>query len=778
MARFAETFEPSHLLQRHEITARPQADLCGSEYLVVAFELDVGLVRTTRELRSPTIRCYDKLMLKYSLGRPIQRWGSLFAFFATTALGVTASAFPVTNGQEATELLGWDTFDRGFADMAIDPFFGADVPAANRFFVPVDIDFDTAGERAFVADLHNHRILIFDVSGGFTTDMGAAFVLGQPDFATGAAVDTNPYQYNNNTPNLVFGCQEGVSACGMSRAFAVAYDAGNDRLFASDFDNNRILVWDISALTNGMPATWVIGQQDLVSGAVNAPCATGTDLACGLNGPTELALDADTQTLFVADSENHRVLTFDVSQLVGAGLGSGLPASNVIGQPTINDIAANGCGTVGIVNDCGFDTPQSIALDPNGNRLFIGDSRNSRALVFDTTLGINTGMSAALVVGQPDFFTATPNTSCDGLTSGDENVNRCGLAIPFEILAINVDYNELDDDLYISDSANSRVLVFDAANLDTNVEATAVLGQELFTDGYSNLGPNFGGSTSRSSLFLPLGVDYDPSSDRIFVSDGGNHRILSFGANVGGTPVDVNGDIDTIDTTDNGDSTTVTVVSDLGDTFSVTFPNGTGPEAGADSIGVSVTTVVRSNGRTIPTIRIDAELPPGETKTISVSRGTRDTICIFDHAERAQLRAGGRNCRGGEGVRHEHPLPALGTCNNGVIVHGDPADGDHPVNICLDNDPLYGEMIRVEGLLHTTIALPPAGDDVAQHGAVQDENSLDAPGNEDSNAGCNASTRSSSTGFGLLLMAAIALGLRRRQRVSVRATRERSTRGR
>ncbi len=714
-------------------------------------------------------------MLKFSLGRPIQRWSSRFAFFSTSVLGLgLAAAFPVTDGQDATKLIGWDSYDLGYVDMETDPFFGAAEPAANRFFVPTDIDFDTAGERAFVADLHNHRVLIFDVTGGFTTDMGAAFVLGQPDFTTGAAVETDPYLYNNNTPNLVFGCEEGVSACGMSRTFAVAYDSDNNRLFASDFDNNRVLVWDISAITNGMPATWVIGQQDMLSGGTNAACATGTDLACGLNGPTELALDSASQTLFVADSGNHRVLTFDVSQLAAGGIGSGLAASAVLGQPTINDTLANGCNTIGVVDDCGFDTPQSIALDTSGGRVFIGDSRNSRALVFDTSAGITTGMAAALVVGQPNFFTATPNTSCDGSTSGDENVNNCGLAIPFDILAINVDYNPLDDHLYLSDSANSRVLVFDAANLDTiddtqSVPATAVLGQQNFTDGYSNLGPNFGGSTSRSSFFLPLGVDYDPASDRIFVSDGGNHRILSFGANIGGTPIDVVGDVDTIDTTDDGDTTTVTVVSDLGDTFSVTFPDGTLPQTGQDSIGVRVKTTVRSNGRTIPSIRIDAELPPGTTKTVRVSRGTRNTICIFDHAARVQLRAGGRKCRGNEGVIHEHALPTLGTCAD-AIAHGDPGDGDgsgddaegeHTVSICHTNDPLHGEMIEVSGLLHTTIALPPSEDsDVDESGQAYEPE----VGRESTDgAGCNSSDRSGSTSLALFLMAVIPFATRRRR---------------
>ena len=48
-----------------------------------------------------------------------------------------------------------------------------------------------------------------------------------------------------------------------------AFDSGNNRLFVGEADNNRVLVYDIAAITNGENAVNVLGQVNFTSGGSN-----------------------------------------------------------------------------------------------------------------------------------------------------------------------------------------------------------------------------------------------------------------------------------------------------------------------------------------------------------------------------------------------------------------------------------------------------------------------------------------------------------------------------
>ena len=67
----------------------------------------------------------------------------------------------------------------------------------------------------------------------------------------------------------------------MSGPRGLAYDAAQNFLFVSDTDNNRILVYDVSTPSNGMAATYVLGQTDFVS-------ATSGNAATALNTPKDV----------------------------------------------------------------------------------------------------------------------------------------------------------------------------------------------------------------------------------------------------------------------------------------------------------------------------------------------------------------------------------------------------------------------------------------------------------------------------------------------------------
>lgn len=669
-----------------------------------------------------------------------------------------ANTFPVQDGQKATTVIGWNDYVSGYDES--DALLGAASPSSSSFFVTSDVAFDTANERLFVSDAHNHRILYFDGSGGITTGMSAAFVLGQPDFSVGGANPDAPYG-GRNTLNFSQGCSTAINACGATRIFSVAYDSTRQWLFGADFDNNRVLIWDLAGgITNGMAASYVLGQRDFQTGEANAACnageVSGKVNPCGFKSPSDLYYDSVNATLYVADSSNHRVVAFDLSSAPIPGTA----AVAVLGQDDLTTgLRANGCGAAGAgtTDACSLNQTFSISLDPSSQRLFVSDYGARRIMVYDVSAGIENGMAAENVLGQPDFVTSTVDTGC---SLSDTGISGCGLGE----WDVNIDYNGNDDVLYAADSANNRVLVFDVAAISDGEEAIAVLGRPDMTSKADADSPTFGGGTDRERMIAPFGVAYDAVSDRIFVSDGANHRVLVFGANVSGEPIEVRGDVDAVSTTENPDgSTTITVVNDDGDTFSVTFPAGTTPEAGADSIVVDVETW---NG--MPLLVIEADLPAGETKTVAISRGPSSNVCIYDHADMTGFLSGGNFSCKDHGWEHRYKLPGPGACRT-IVVDGDPGDNGHPqglhdVDMCVDSS---NQIVTISGLLHTTIGFDPAPDspewDHAEHG--HDRDSRPAL----SNAGCSASGGTTG-GIGLFLITFL-LYLGRRPIVHLRATR-------
>ncbi len=609
----------------------------------------------------------------------------------------TASGFPVVSGGKANDVVGQANYTTGFVDFAVDPFFGGGT-SRTRMFVPADVAYDSANERVFVADVHNHRFLVFDASSGLPAGAPAAFVLGQPDFVTGGADGADPYGHSN-TPNPAAGCTTAINACGVARAYAVAYDGVNQLLFAADPDNHRVLVWDLAAgIANGMAARWVIGQPSFTRDTRNTACgggSAGTIGACGLAFPSELVYDAATRRLYVADTDNHRVVVFDLS----AGITNGMAATAVLGQPNLTTGTANtacGGGSAGVIGTCGLDAPAALAFDPAG-RLFVGDAANHRVMVFSTTALVS-GAAATRVLGQPGFTSGTPNTACGGGSSGEQNTNACGLGS----LGFNLEFDDANDRLYVADTANHRILSFDVASVTNGETAVGVMGQVDYASGYNPSAAALGGATSRSRLTMPFGLAYDAMNDRLIAADGGNHRLVVFGANVGGEPVAIAGD-DVSATTvrsPNG-TTTIDITTSIGDEFSVVLPPGTTPLPGSD-ITITVDNV---NGVNRPRIRVDAQLPPGTTKSITLPKTSGRSVCIVDktHAVFTQHPSGA--CAG-----NEVQGPSQGGLCTSHTVDGDPGDngdpvrGRHIVRVCLNS---ARTAYTLTGLLHSAVQMMP-----------------------------------------------------------------------
>jgi DNA-binding beta-propeller fold protein YncE len=376
----------------------------------------------------------------------------------------------IVDGEDALDGLGHaETGAMDFSRRSPD-----DGPFDDTFSYPSDVLVDPAGHRLYVADRFNHRVLVFDLSvaNDFVgTDRVADVVLGPSTFRSG--------------PTFLF---DPAGLC-EPRGLALA----GDRLFVADSLNHRVVVFDTTALVNGMgAASNVLGQPDL------AAQEAGLD-ATHLAYPVGLAVDVASGHLFVADQGRNRVLVFDVSTIA-----DGEPAIGVLGQPGFTTDAP-------ATTQAGMFAPNGLELDAVGGRLFVTDRGNCRTLVFDVATLVD-GEDAIAVLGQPGFTTST-------FGSGS---NRMGAAT-------GVAFDPGRQRLYVVDNDNARCLIFDLTALTSGQAAIGVLGRPVLPAGEPFPPVTFNPHASGpDGLAYPEGIELDPTTGRVYVADAGNNRVLRF----------------------------------------------------------------------------------------------------------------------------------------------------------------------------------------------------------------------------------------------------------
>ncbi len=319
--------------------------------------------------------------------------------------------------------------------------------------------------------------MVFDVATA-TTNEPAINLLGQYDESSyESPVVTYDKSGANNSPNL-FGLG-GFYNSG-------ALDAVRHRLFVVDGTNNRVLVLNLNEqneLVSRAPVA-VLGQPDFATAAQNLTQA-------GFGQPQAAVYDSTRDRLFVSDTFHNRILVFDTTTVT-----TGQPAAFVLGQ---TDFISSGLA----VTQTAIGAPNQLALDEVNQRLSVAQNNLGRVTVFDVST-ITNGEPAIAVLGKPDFTTA-----------GFGPVNASNINGPYGLA-----YDPQNTRLFVSDSGDHRVLVFDVATITNGEAATGVLCQGLFN-------PNSNG-LSASACLLPQGLAYDGENDALYVADHGNNRVLAF----------------------------------------------------------------------------------------------------------------------------------------------------------------------------------------------------------------------------------------------------------
>jgi uncharacterized protein (TIGR03437 family) len=364
-----------------------------------------------------------------------------------------------------------------------------------------------ADSNVFNATPNNNRVLIYNNVNGFVfppdvppsgTDgrcnvcVGQAnVVLGQVDFEkTDARGATDKTLYNPN---------------------GVAYNG--QFLAVADRFNNRVLIWRGLPTSNQSPANFVIGQKDFTAGAPG-------NSAESLRGPTGVWLDAN-NGLWVADTANDRVLYY------GPVTQNGQAARLVLGQSTFGPSSQIGNELRLNVSATSMRSPVSVTTD--GTRLFVTDLGLHRVLIWNR-IPTSNGAAADVVVGQPSLTEASSNNSvklCEAFNPDETDPakrfypERCGATLSLPRFAMTDGRR-----LFVADSGNDRVLIWNTIPATNGVKADVVLGQlsDILNQSSDSASPDR--VAAADSFKTPTGLAWDGTN--LYVSDSFNRRVVVY----------------------------------------------------------------------------------------------------------------------------------------------------------------------------------------------------------------------------------------------------------
>jgi hypothetical protein len=393
----------------------------------------------------------DKLMIADTNNHRVLIWNSI----------------PTTNHAPADVVIGQ-------GDMISSNIDGTDV--ARGVQNPWDVFSD--GTKVYVADYNNHRVLIWNTVP--TTNFIAPNVyLGQTsntDQSNACNVDykfRNPRSVwsdgsklfvansachrvsvydsipttNTQAPNTSI-CQASLTTSSTSKTATTCRTPTKvkmvgTKLLVADSGNHRIKVW------NSLPASGDHGvASDFVVGDSNTNNGNGSQ-QWRLNSPTSFAMAGT--TLYVADTNNARVVghtTFPT--------GDASNAAFQIGQEDWNKVTINNYGATSAKN---FDDIEGIAWD--GTQFFVADPARNRVMVWNGTPTSN-NQDADFVIGQGNFLNTTSGRSQSQLSQPRGICTGGGK-------------------LWVPDTGNRRVMVFDLPISSNMPAASAVLGVDSWT---------------------------------------------------------------------------------------------------------------------------------------------------------------------------------------------------------------------------------------------------------------------------------------------------------
>jgi uncharacterized protein (TIGR03437 family) len=376
--------------------------------------------------------------------------------------------------------------------------------------------------------------------------------------------------------------------------------------------------------STGQAARLVIGQPNFTAGNYGATSSL-------LGSPSALAYDSANGILWIADSnrlggtpDNNRVLRFsDVATYPNPMQDPTVPgstcgvcrgnASLVLGQP---DFVSNN----ETLAPSGMRNPTGIATD--GTHVVVADTDNNRVLIW-LSLPQQDGQPADVVIGQPDFYhnaTSVPPTAKS--LRGPEGV-----------------WIDANGKLYVADTEDNRILIYNKIPTANNVAADVVVGQPNFTSFVQPDLTQQNATPTASNMQTPVSVSTDAT--HMYVADLAQNRLLIFNTipTTNGAAADVAlGQLNLTSAFSNNSYTVAanpTIDCDGNPENNVTPVMCQSNAAYAASIGQSGATAVDSDGNTIYPARCAAtmSLPRyalSDGTRLFVADGGNDRILVYN----------------------------------------------------------------------------------------------------------------------------------------------------
>jgi sugar lactone lactonase YvrE len=376
------------------------------------------------------------------------------------------------------------------------PFTGS-CTAAGQFKDPYGIERDAAG-NIYVSD--NYRIQEFTNTGTFISQFGQACPQGGCTgdelfqlrrVAVGAGSSPNVYAADlwgykvveyDQSGNVVkvFG-NVGPTVGGFNDEFGLTLF--NNTLYVVDTNNQR--VQSFNPLTGALVADW-------------DHRGYGTDLN-GVNWPRDITGNSQSNTMWLADTKNYRLIEF---KLDGAATGRVIGTTGSVLQPSIlnwtygltswqgyvitadtfnNRVEAwdGTSSTTPVWTATGLKNPEAVTV--SGNTVYVADTNNARLVELDAQTGAQIRTVANSVFGHPDGIAVAPNGNIWVADAGKnrltevsptgtlvQNFGKFGATTtqfngPAQV-AIGPGSSPSTTWIYVADSNNDRVLVYDITN--------------------------------------------------------------------------------------------------------------------------------------------------------------------------------------------------------------------------------------------------------------------------------------------------------------------------
>ncbi len=382
---------------------------------------------------------------------------------------------------------------------------GADDPSDNTLMEPQFVH--CFGEMVFISDRGNHRVLAWNTMPEENGEP-ASLVLGQEDFADSMENRGITTTLDEMTSGLGDEDLEGFTIS-KPEEDTLSAPAGmwvlQGKLYVADSGNHRVLRWNGVPVDDGEAPNLVMGQDNLDCGEANRRGLVGSG---SLFFPFGMC-SGDDNRVFVTDKDNHRVLIWGKPPF-----NNGWNADVCLGQVSFDEREPNR-GDFDQVTPESLSFPTSVFFHEETGKVFVVDQGNNRVLIWNKVPSEN-GVPADLVLGQRDFYSRDVNM---GL--GRSRANEGSLFFPTDVVFGR-------KGLFVSDTGNNRVLVWNELPTENGQAADLVLGQKSFYECKFNRWNEASASTLNDPYGMFLQEDPEDEEDpgRIWICDRGNSRVV------------------------------------------------------------------------------------------------------------------------------------------------------------------------------------------------------------------------------------------------------------